>query len=137
MGPSSTMEAYSEFLVAIDAWEIAATTDWARVMRRKPADAHVHRKVIVDAERRFAAAASREYPIGPDMVRKVAAEYNELVLDRSIYFEQFSDGNSLAVLEFKDDVALACDRSVLLASMNRATGIGPPRRFRGRFLRVE
>jgi len=133
----SRLEAYSEFLVAIDAWDSAATIDWVRVVVESPQDAALHRRHVVDAERRFAAAASRVYLIGPDIVRAAAEESHSLALDRAVAFEQVSGPADLIAFNLGDDAVQAGARSMLLALMNRAIGIGPRRRFRGRFIRVE
>lgn len=133
----SRLEAYSEFLVALDAWDSAATTGWIRVVLESPQDAASHRRLVVDAERRFEAAASRVYLVGPDVVRASAEQSHSLALDRAIAAEQVSVPEDLTAVDFGDDAVRADTRGMLLALMNRAIGIGPRRRFRGRFVRVE
>lgn len=133
----SRMEAYSEFLVALDAWDSAATTDWARVVVENPDDAPKHRQLIAEAERSFAAAMSRVYLMGPDVVRGAAADSHNLTLERAFAFEQLLSADDLVGLNAGDDLSQAQARSVLLALMNRAIGIGPRSLLTRRFRRIE
>lgn len=133
----SRMEAYSEFLVALDGWDSAATTDWARVIFDAPRELDKHRVIVADAERRFEAAASRVYLLGPDVVREAAAQYHRVALDRVLAFEQLSRADDLVALDQQDDLARVRARGLLLGLMNRAIGIGPRSWLGRRFRRVE
>jgi hypothetical protein len=133
----SRMEAYSEFLVAIDALENAVTTDWLRVVFERPHELEAQRGVIADAERRFGAAVSRVYLLGPEVVRNAAMDSHSLLLDRTMVFQRVEDAVGLAALALEDDEQRMESRGLLLALMNRSIGIGPRQPFRRRFRRVE
>ncbi|QEE61170.1 hypothetical protein FVA74_05960 [Salinibacterium sp. dk2585] len=133
----SRMEAYTEFLIALDAWDSASTTDRIRMLVERPHDVDKYKSVVSDAERRFGAAVSRVYLLGPDVVRQAAGRCHGLALDRAVAFEQLSEPNDLVNFDVDDADAQAQARGVLLALMNRAIGIGPRSQFGRRFRRVE
>lgn len=119
----SRLEAYGDFLSAIDLWMDASTTRWleSRLAGGPGHDEYEAKlSVLEDDVRR---TQSRVVLLGPDPLRAVAAEYHYAVLDL-IQATQGAETLGEAMSVNVDDLQSA--RGLLLGVMNRVLGI-PPR----------
>jgi hypothetical protein len=129
--------AYSDFLEAADAWHQASTTDWVEALLLGPERLSSHEADLKSLYLQLSRAQSRVVLIGPDVVRLAGAEYHDLIFSDAEHYQAVRSVDDLPGLLDADTTGLQESRSLLLAFMNRAIGIGPRRRFRPKFARVE
>jgi hypothetical protein len=130
--------AYSDFLEAADAWHQASTTDWVEALLLGPETLSSHQDDLKTSRLHLNRAQSRIVLLGPDVVRAVGAQYHDLILTDAERHQAIQSAEELPRLLGTDDTtSLQESRGLLLAFMNRAIGIGPRRRFRPKFTRVE
>lgn len=117
------LDAYGDYLTAIDLWMEASTTRWLELRFGSPAldrGAYAHR--LSELEDAVARAQSRVYLVGPDPVRIVAAEYHHAVLYRIEATEEVDSLDNAAAIDLEP---LRDARGLLLGVMNRVLGIAP------------
>lgn len=117
------LDAYGEYLAAIDLWMEASTTRWLehRLNDAEINDAAYARR-LSELEDAVARSQSRVYLLGPDPVRIVAAEYHHAVLDRIEATEVIESIDQAAMIDLEP---LRDARGLLLGVMNRVLGISP------------
>ena len=130
--------AYSDFLEAADAWHQASTTEWVEALFRGREALSSHEADLKTLHLQLSRAQSRIVLIGPDVVRFAGAQYHNSIFSDAERYQVVQSAEDIPALVNADDTAgLQETRGVLLAFMNRAIGIGPRRRFRPKFARVE
>jgi hypothetical protein len=130
--------AYSDFLEAADAWHQASTGDWVEALFRGQERLSSHEADLKALSLQLSRAQSRIVLIGPDVVRFAGAQYHNSIFSNAERYQVIQSAEDLPGLVDTDDTSgLQEARGILLALMNRAIGIGPRRRFRPKFARVE
>lgn len=79
----SRYAAYSDFLVAIDAWSVAATTDWIAATFTDPEAIAKNRDHTERLELELSRAQSKVVLIGPDVVRAAAEDYQYAMVEHA------------------------------------------------------
>jgi hypothetical protein len=133
---ASRLEAYADYLVAVDDWTTAATIGRLDA-RFRPTDTAGYERSVRELDRELGRAQSRVALIGPNAVRAAAEAHRLALLDQVERFEQARSERDLEELAEYDDEEVRSNRAVMLGVMNFAVGVGPRKRFGRRFRAVE
>jgi hypothetical protein len=116
------LNAYSDYLSAIDVWMDSATIRWLEAKYNPSSTIGPNQERLDRLEDEVSRAQSRLVLLGPDPVRIVTAEYHHAVVGRVADTQNAETVDDAAAIDLQ---RLQEARGLMLGVMNRVLGIGP------------
>lgn len=116
------LNAYSDYLSAIDVWMESATIRWLEAKYDPSPAISPDQERLDRLEDEVSRSQSRLVLLGPDPVRVVTAEYHAAVVDRVTDTQNAETLDDAAAIDLR---RLQEARGLMLGVMNRVLGIGP------------